>query len=284
MLAYLLLYQHRHPHTAGPRRDLLANQFWGDYDERHARRCLSTTLWRLRSALEANGVPAGTYILTSGNDEVGFNFASDHWLDVVVFEREIDERLKQPPATMTPADVEALEKACSLYKGDLFQDCYDDWILRERERLHLLYLKCLGHLMQYHDQKGEYGRSLEYGRKILASDPLREQVHRYMMRLYLRNGEQSQAVQQYHTCRRVLRSELGIEPMAETQALYAELVATATEPRAAASLIDQVAPGSLALALQQLRDATQALETARVQLQEAKSLLVRLASRAADGS
>lgn len=274
MLAYLLLYQYRRPRTAKPRRELLANQFWSDYEERQARRCLSTALWRLRRSLEKEGISGDAYIVTN-NDEVGFNFASDHWLDVTAFEEMTAQGLRRPVASMTEADARALQQALSLYVGDLFEDCYDDWILRHRERLHLQYLSSLGRLMQYFESKHLFSKALGYGRMILSVDPLREQVHRYMMRLYVRNDQPGLAVQQYETCEKVLHDELGISPMAETQTLYQRI--TSGKP------LKDVVPDSgkpeepLQQALLQLRQAMEALADAQDKLDEARELVVELA-------
>lgn len=271
MLAFLLLYQYQHPRTAGPRRDLLASQFWANHDERAARRCLSTTLWRLRRSLETGGLSGDDYIVTN-NDEVAFNFSSDHWLDIAAFEQKVDQGMAGSVKNMTRRDAELLEEAQALYAGDLFEDCYDDWIFHHRERLHLKYLSCLGRLMHYYDIHGDFEKCLQYGRKILSLDPLREQVHRYMMRLYMRNGQQSLAVQQYHTCYNALKSELGIEPMAETQNLYRKI----TAGPALGSAARQKRPNQLHQALLQLQEAMQALSVAQKQVEEAREMVVYL--------
>jgi DNA-binding SARP family transcriptional activator len=281
MLAFLLLYQYRHPRTTGPRRDLLASQFWANHDERAARRCLSTTLWRLRRSLEAEGLSSNDYIVTNNNDEVAFNFGSDHWLDVAAFEQKVDQGMSGPVSSMTEQDARLLEEAQVLYIGDLFEDCYDDWIFRHRERLHLKYLSCLGRLMHYYDIRGDFEKCLQYGRKILSLDPLREQIHRYMMRLYVRNGQQSLAVQQYHTCYNALKTELGIEPMAETQALFREITAG---PAVSPKVAPQKRPTQLQQALLQLQEAMQALNAAQKQVEEAREMVVHLTNEIGSAS
>ena len=60
--------------------------------------------------------------------------------------------------------------------------------------------------------QSSFGDALRCGRLILLSDPLREHIHRDLMRLYAANGQRSQAIQQYHTCAEVLRAELGLAP------------------------------------------------------------------------
>ena len=84
LLAYLLLERHRmHP------REILAELFWGDHNQENARNCLNTAVWRLRRSLESRQFSYTQYILTS-DGEIGFNRDSDYWLDVAVFEDQVN--------------------------------------------------------------------------------------------------------------------------------------------------------------------------------------------------
>jgi len=54
-------------------------------------------------------------------------------------------------------------------------------------------------------------------------EPWREEAHRQLMRILAHSGQRSAALAQYKVCRRILAEELGVEPDAETQALYARI-------------------------------------------------------------
>ena len=277
LLVYLLLFRHR-----THRRDVLIDLFWGNHDEGRARRCLSTTLWRLRSQLEPAPIPHGPYLATTATGDIGFNTGSDYWLDVAIFEAKVTPVLARPVSAMATADALELEKALQLYTGELLEGYYDDWALRERERLRGLYLKSLGRLLLYYQHLGHYENSLACGQKILDIDPLREEIHREMMRLYLQVGQRALAVQQYETCRRVLAAELKISPMAETQALYAQIVsASGHDPRPAGLLDEQ---SNLRQALQQLNLATRGFDEAREQLQRAIQIVLHFIDNRDQGS
>ncbi len=224
LLAYLLLHRQR-----THRRETLADLFWGDQNEKQARHCLSSTLCRLRSQLEAHAPAGAVYLLTS-NDEIGFNQESHYWLDVAHFETNINRCLAQPPTTMTQADVCLLEETLQLCTGELLENLYDDWALRAREYFRSLHLKALAHLMHYYHHQGALEKSLSYGAQILQIDPLREQIHREVMRLYWESGYRDKAILQYELCRRALAAELKIEPMEETQSLYAQMTAVQPPP------------------------------------------------------
>ena len=219
LLAYLLLYRHRiHP------REVLANLFWGDHPEEQARSCLSTALWRLRCALEPGDTTRGTYLVTTPMGEVGFNHKSDYWLDVAVFEDQASRIAGKPIQVMDADDAHQLENSIQLYVGELLEGFYDDWALRERERLRSLHLKSLAHLMRYYGYHGAYEHAITCGQNILNHDPLREEIHREVMRLYLQSGQRAQAIRHYKSCCQILDAELGIPPMEETRMLYHQIL------------------------------------------------------------
>ena len=218
LLGYLTLFRQRF-HA----REVLAGLFWGDSSEKRARSCLSTTLWRLRKILEPDHVSAGTYLVTTSTGEIGFNSESDHWLDVAAFENRVNHVLAKPYESLESVEAEQLEKALSLHKGELLEEFYDEWALRERERLRSLYLSGQIQLMNYYRYHSAYEQGLTCARNILNFDPLREEIHREMMRIYCKCGQRTQALKQYETCIKILDAELGVPPMEETRILYDQI-------------------------------------------------------------
>jgi DNA-binding SARP family transcriptional activator len=258
LLAYLLLYRQRtHP------REVLTELFWRDHNPEQARRCLNTALWRLRRHLETENDQQGAYLITTPVGNVGFNCECDYWLDVAVFEQPMSRISKRSSSVIDAEDAQELEHALQFYKGDLLEGFYDDWILRERERLRLLHLSYLAQLMYHYRHQNDYDKSLTYGQQILNYDPLREEIHREMMRLYLESGQRSLAVRQYKLCAQALSEELSILPMEETQRLYAQLT-QANEHHLSPDVVDE--PAALLQLLPQLRLTLQKVDTAREQL------------------
>lgn len=268
LLAYLLLQRHRSHH-----REVLAGLFWGEYPQDKARSCLSTALWRLRGILEPEGISRGTYLVITPA-EVSFNQESDHWLDVALFEAQLSRVLTLPPDVMEIADAQELKAALQLYTGELLEGFYDDWVLRERERLRLLYLNSLLRLMAYYKHRGAYKEGLACGQQILQHDPLREDIHREVMCLYLRSGQRALAVQQYEICRKLLSVELDIPPMPETQTLYEQIVPGAGHSQRPDTLGGD--PASIWSALQQLRLAVQCFDKMRAHLERSIQLIEHL--------
>jgi DNA-binding SARP family transcriptional activator len=76
--------------------------------------------------------------------------------------------------------------------------------------------------------------AIPYARRWVALDPLHEPAHRALMRLYAQAGQQAAAQRQYQECLRLLEAELGVEPEAETTALYESIRARQLAPTATA--------------------------------------------------
>jgi DNA-binding SARP family transcriptional activator len=222
LFCYLVLHR-QNCHS----RDLLAGLFWGDSPEEQARKCLRTSLWRLRSCLEPDGSPKGTYLVIE-NDDICFNSGCDYWLDVEEFEKGL-AAVQLPIAPDVDARyldhemLSTLTRAVALYQDDLLEGCYEDWCLYERERLQGLFLSALAKLMACHRSQGTYEEAIRCGQRILSYDPLLEEVHRELMRLHCLAGNRGAALRQYRLCQAVLSRELGIEPMEETTALYTQV-------------------------------------------------------------
>lgn len=218
LLAYLLVERNR-AHS----REVLASVFWSDNRQERAQASLNTALWRLRCAIESHSPPDCPFLLLNQQGEIAFNLNSSYWLDVEAFE-DLSSRVPGPPEpTISPGSIQKVEQAVQLYRGCLLEGFFEDWVLRERERLRSRYLACLAYLQFAHQKLGNYEASLVFGRRILAEEPLSEETHRALMRLYVRMGQRALAIRQYETCRDILLSELGISPMPETEQLYQQI-------------------------------------------------------------
>lgn len=280
LLAYLLL--NRHTLHA---RERLAGLFWGDSDDQKARHCLNTTLWRLQGVLGRLPTRQQSYLKVDPR-HIGFNLTSDFHLDVAEFEIRCAWAEQLDPAAI---DQQAflLRQAITFYRADLLPNCYEEWCLVERERLQSLYLRALGRLLTYHVANDEHDAAIDCARRTLVCDPLREEVHRELIQVYLTTGQHGAALRQYRACEEILRRELTVAPTPETQALLTQLL-DATQPskggviqaegRVGAAFAADL-PRDLAAAIARLQDASLFFDQARAQLQEATVLLTQLAQR-----
>ncbi len=123
------------------------------------------------------------------------------------------------------SDSASLDTALDLYQGDFlagfFVDstAFEQWATRERERLRLRAMEGLDRLVGGHLAQRAYAAGMATATRLLDMDPLREETHQQMMRLLALSGQRGKALEQYETCRRLLKDELGVEPTPETRAL-----------------------------------------------------------------
>ncbi len=249
-------------------REHLAGLFWGESSEDRARHTLNTTLWRINRVLEPPDAPAherGYLRITP--QRIGFNTACGVWLDVAEFE----SRCELADHTESASQRYALySQAVSFYRGDLLADCYEDWCIVERERLQGLYVRALAQLMTLNSTNTQYDLAIDCARRILCCDPLREEVHRDLMRLHLNAGQPAAALRQYRQCENLLRDELGVEPAPETRAMLSPILGASSGPSARPHVRDLA---SIAAKIDHL---SAVCDAARAQLAEATELLREL--------
>jgi two-component SAPR family response regulator len=70
-----------------------------------------------------------------------------------------------------------------LYSGEFLPGFYEDWVITERERVSTMFLEALCCLAASFEQTGNIGRAIEYARRAVSADSLREEAHVELMRL-----------------------------------------------------------------------------------------------------
>jgi predicted ATPase/DNA-binding SARP family transcriptional activator len=222
LLAYLAVEGHQ-PH----RRASLVGLLWPDSSEGAARRNLSQALFNLRQAIgDAHATPP---YLQISRDQLQFNTASDHMLDVATFTALLNACDAHPHQRIDRCGpcAQRLQQAVALYRGNFLQHffladsaAFEEWTLLRREAMHRRGLEALAHLADYYEQRGGYEEARRYAIRQLELDPWREEAHRQLLRVLALSGQRSAALAQYETCRRALADELDVEPSEETTTLY----------------------------------------------------------------
>ncbi|MBN1812460.1 MAG: tetratricopeptide repeat protein [Anaerolineae bacterium] len=215
-LVAFLAEESQHPH----RREKLVGLLWPELTESAGRNNLRRVLSNLRRTL-GDREPSTSPLLLTRHQTVQLN-SSDVWVDT----RAFTDLLKSP----TQRSLETLERATALYRGDFLEGfsladspAFEEWLVVCRERYRRLMMDALHHLVEAHEQQGRYERALELGWKQLDLEPWWEEAHQQLMRLLALNGRRSEALAQYHTCRRLLDEELGVAPSAETADLFEQI-------------------------------------------------------------
>ncbi|MGE5642405.1 MAG: BTAD domain-containing putative transcriptional regulator, partial [Byssovorax cruenta] len=213
LLAYLAM-------TAGTphRREKLAGTLWPESSEDNARKNLRQELWRIRKAIPNQGSTAESDYLISDEYTITFNRDADYWLDVAILERP-------------DLDPQSLTSSLSLYQGELLPGFYDNWIIFERERIQNLFESKMERLVEMLVDVERWTGVQEQCERWLALGNAPEPAYRALMLSHSARGDMAKVSAVYQRCVDDLRDRFGVEPSAETHALYNGLLKGARAPK-----------------------------------------------------
>ena len=218
LLAYLAGTNRAHS------RDSLATMFWPQHDQSKARANLRRELSRIKTSLNQD-------LFTTGREQVALNPGMEWWLDVAEYQSRLtaaQQLLSSHTGGGDIPDIMSEIQACTALNNSEFMagfslpDCpqFDEWQFFERESLNRSLHAALQNLILWKIALNNYEEALEYARRLLALDELSEPAHQQLMQLYAWSGQRGAAIRQYEQCVNLLKSEIGVEPEAETIALY----------------------------------------------------------------
>jgi DNA-binding SARP family transcriptional activator/tetratricopeptide (TPR) repeat protein len=206
LLGYLVLTGRSH------RRERLARLLWDVADD--SRGALRWTLSRVRAAVDGDG-PS---LIIADRDEVRFDRTS-----VTVDVLDLQELLA---SDIEQASIDALERAASLFRGELLEGCelpdffdFTAWLAAERDQARKTQAKVLSALTT---RLAEPERALPHARARVRVDPLDEAAGVALVRLLVRSGRRAEAEEHCESVARLLdRTGLPRAPL--WPALRAEL-------------------------------------------------------------
>jgi predicted ATPase/DNA-binding SARP family transcriptional activator len=197
-------------------REHLCFLLWSDAPEMTARRYLTVLLNRLREALP---VPE---LLLAQRDAI--------LLDPTLVDVDTMRLAGAMRAAPTEGGLTSLRQAVDLYEGPFLHGFtlpaspeFDAWTDQERRTWERRYLDALALLVDGYASQGAYPLAIEMAQRALAVDELAEDMHRRLIELYAAAGERTAALRQFERCVVVLERELGVRPLAETQAVYEDV-------------------------------------------------------------
>ncbi len=201
-------------------REELLELLWPEGDPEASRNRLRALLSSLRHQLGPGATGTGSLLLADRKTVrlQDSAFTSDY--------EDFLQALRSARATTNGAEsVERLESALALYQGDLLMGFYDDWILAERRRLADLRYQTLRDLANRLASADRPERAVEYACQAVAIEPLDEEAHCDLIRLYGELGQPSAGLRQYEQLKRLLQEELQAAPSDAARRLAAEMEA-----------------------------------------------------------
>lgn len=216
------------------RRERLAGLLWPDAEDDSARASLRQALWRLRKALESR-LPGDVQYLFADDLTVALNQRASAWVDVAVL---------APPPNGT-VSIEQLKESAAVYRGELLPGFYDEWVLRERERLEAVFERTMADLLGRLVAARRWPDVLESAEQWIAISHVPEPAYRAVMLAHSERGDRARVATVYQRCRQALFEDLGTTPSEQTRRLFEDL---SQGVRVLPALADAPEPGTLTYA------------------------------------
>jgi TolB-like protein/DNA-binding SARP family transcriptional activator len=190
-------------------RERLMSLLWSDRGEKQARQSLNDALRSIRH-LSNDGVPT---LIDSDAEQVTLHGAA---LDTDIGQFQV-------LADDDPASAVALYEGPFLDGLSVPDPAFDEWVRATRSELQDRACRVLGNVADVAAASGDLEAAIDFAKRLLSFDPLREDAHRRLMRLLHDSGDRTAALRQYRTCAELLEKELQIEPDEATKALFQKI-------------------------------------------------------------
>lgn len=194
--------------SSGCHRERMIEALWPQVAPDKGRRRLNTVVWRAR-ALFGQEREA---VHTSRTGHIALDRACVE-VDIVPTVAALSDENRSAAAHADPGAIARLQRAVLADAEDFLVGCYDDWVVQARHQLGLAIISGIETLLTAASSDDE---AMLWAELLVRRDPLREDTHRRLIRLYAEAGRRSDALRQYEVCERRLRDELGVEPLIET--------------------------------------------------------------------
>jgi len=216
-------------------KETLVDLFWGAADEDTVAKNFHPTISHMRKALNTGQVVKKDFVLYR-EGAYSLNPQFRYRLDTEEFERLLAEAREARRTGGADGSASLLAEAIKLYRGDFLEEFYYNWIGDLQSYYRDLYLEALKELIGYHAERASQDRSshdadskdqeliIRYGQMLLARDAYQEDVHCSVMEAFVQSGNRAAAIEQFDGLRKLLRRELGVDPLPATIAKYEALI------------------------------------------------------------
>lgn len=195
---------------------MIAGTLWPDSTEQHASASLRSALTRLRGEARA----------AVDVDDLDLNLASGVIVDIRESKR-FAHRLLEPDAPHLEPDVTAA--AVASLSADLLPDWYEDWVLIETAEWRQLRLHALEAIAAQLVTECRWAEAIGAAQAAIRGEPLRETSHAALIRVFLAEGNQTEALGQFERYRTLLNNELSLEPTEQISNLVTNLGRRSTD-------------------------------------------------------
>lgn len=217
-------------------KEVLSEIFWPQQQEENARSNLRQNLSYIKKICTeelANLCTEEVPIISSERNVCALNENLDIKVDLIEFWANLRAGYR---ADDLETKTSLLQSAADAYQGSVLGGVYvrgsaafEEWLMFEREAVNQNLVRVCKDLAAIYQKKDLTEKAITCLKKLLQMDPLLEEVHLELMKLYYQNKERAKAICQYKECVRILGEELNISPMEETRAFYQKISEEASE-------------------------------------------------------
>jgi predicted ATPase len=136
--------------------------------------------------------------------------------DVQQFQRAVQQAMQHD---FDHGRADFLAQAVEVWGGELLAGQDGDWIILEAHRQEEQYFRCVQQLVTYLRESGQFIPAREYALQALAVDPLHEELHQELMRVYLGQANPLLALRQYENLKQLVLKEFKTLPHPVSQQL-----------------------------------------------------------------
>jgi len=197
------------------KRDDIAIEFWPDFSKAKVNSNFHATLWRVRNALGSK------HIISFDGDYYSINPQVDLFYDVNEYE-EILGMLDNPSLTIYERR-NLSQQAIDMYQGDFLIDIDMFWCDIRRNELRQKHLELIIRFAEFEVEHRYFEEAKRLYERAIAVDPYQDQLHLALMSCLVKMKSPAAAKAHFNNYARILKDELGLEPLDELQLFYNSL-------------------------------------------------------------
>jgi two-component SAPR family response regulator/Flp pilus assembly protein TadD len=211
----ILLIHHQKAVTTDELIDLL----WNDTTKHNVEQVIKNSISFIRRVIEPDLAPRkpSTFLRNEGKAYI-LDLGDGASIDFLEFKSLIHQASKGTDR------VALYKKAIALYTGDfLKEDLYAEWSVFERESLKDSYLHALTYLAQHALEHEDEAEAVSYARQLIDTDRAHDKGYEILLRIFLKQGNHSEARRIYAQCKDAFAKEFGSAPPMSLQSLMSHL-------------------------------------------------------------
>jgi LuxR family maltose regulon positive regulatory protein len=204
-------------------KDTIIDTFWGETDFDVVEKNFHPTVSHIRKALNSNQALKQNFLLYRDGD-YQLNSEFSYRIDIEEFDRLLAAGENARRSRQFEECIQSYESALTLYRGEFMQGSYEPWVEEQRTYYREQYLRLLEALAGVAQTASDWSKAMQLAQLIIREDQFREDIHCMVIRAHAAMGNRGAAKDHYEGLKRMLESELGVEPSLETKKLYQQVI------------------------------------------------------------